>query len=132
MLNKVILIGNLGDDVKMHHFEGGNCVGTFPLATSETYKNKQGEKVTSTEWHTIKAYNKQAEVLEKYLSKGDKIYLEGSIKTVSWDDPQGNKKYSKEITLKSFQFLNTKSNNNNQDQTDQVEYNESDEEDLPF
>ena len=73
-LNKVILIGHLGDEVKMHYFEGGNCIGRFPLATNEVYINKTtGEKITSTEWHNIVVRNKAAEICEKYLSKGDKV-----------------------------------------------------------
>ena len=75
-LNKVLLIGHLGDDVKMHYFEGGNCIGRFPLATNEVYINKQtNEKITSTEWHNLVVRNKAAEICEKYLSKGDKIFL---------------------------------------------------------
>ncbi len=79
-LNKVILIGHLGDEVKMHYFEGGNCIGRFPLATNEVYINKTtGEKITSTEWHNIVVRNKAAEICEKYLSKGDKIYIVKNI-----------------------------------------------------
>ena len=73
-VNKVILIGHLGDDVKMHYFDGGNCIARFPLATNEVYINKQtNEKITSTEWHNLVVRNKAAEICEKYLSKGDKI-----------------------------------------------------------
>ena len=73
-LNKVMLIGHLGDEVKMHYFEGGNCIGRFPLATNESYTNRQsGEKVTQTEWHNVVLRNKAAEICEKYLKKGDKI-----------------------------------------------------------
>jgi len=76
-LNKVMLIGHLGDQVKMHYFEGGNSIGRFPIATNETYTNKQtGEKVTNTDWHSIVVRNKAAEICEKYLSKGDKVYVE--------------------------------------------------------
>ena len=110
MKNLVILIGNTGDDVKMHHFEGGGCICNFPLATSETYTNKQGEKVTDTEWHNVKAFNKQAETLEKYLKKGDKIYIEGKIKTSTWEDDQGNKRYNKDIELRNFTFLTSSTN----------------------
>ena len=75
-LNKVMLIGNLGDEVKMHHFDGGGCIGRFPIATNENYTNKTtGEKVSNTEWHNVVVRNKAAEVCEKYLSKGDKIYV---------------------------------------------------------
>ena len=80
-LNKVMLIGHLGDEVKVHYFEGGGCVGRFPLATNETYTNKQtGEKVTNTDWHNVVVRNKAAEICEKYLSKGDKVYVEGRLK----------------------------------------------------
>ena len=83
-LNKVMLIGHLGDDVKIHYFEGGNCIGRFPIATNESYTNKQtGEKVTNTDWHNIVVRNKAAEICEKYLSKGDKVYVEGRLKTGS-------------------------------------------------
>ena len=77
-LNKVMLIGHLGDEVKIHRFEDGGCVGRFPLATNETYMNKQtNERVSNTEWHNVVLRNKAAEICEKYLSKGDKVYIEG-------------------------------------------------------
>ena len=108
-LNKVILIGHLGDDVKMHNFEGGGCIGRFPLATNESYLNKQtNEKVTNTEWHNIVVRNKAAEICEKYLSKGDKVYVEGRIKTRKWQDDKGVDRYSTEINCQEFTFLNTK------------------------
>tara|TARA_B110000914_G_scaffold41310_1_gene34724 strand:- start:387 stop:818 length:432 start_codon:yes stop_codon:yes gene_type:complete len=108
-LNKVILIGHLGDDVKIHNFEGGGCIGRFPLATNETYLNKQtNEKVTNTEWHNIVVRNKAAEICEKYLSKGDKVYVEGRIKTRKWQDDKGVDRYSTEINCQEFTFLNTK------------------------
>ena len=108
-LNKVMLIGHLGDEVKMHYFEGGGCVGRFPLATNETYTNKQtNERVTSTEWHNIVVRNKGAEICEKYLSKGDKVYIEGRLKTRKWQDETGNDRYSTEIQCTDFTFLSTK------------------------
>jgi single-strand DNA-binding protein len=108
-LNKVILIGHLGDDVKMHNFEGGGCIGRFPLATNESYLNKQtNEKVTNTEWHNIVVRNKAAEICNKYLSKGDKVYVEGRIKTRKWQDDKGVDRYSTEINCQEFTFLNTK------------------------
>ena len=108
-LNKVILIGHLGDDVKIHNFEGGGCIGRFPLATNETYLNKQtNEKVTNTEWHNIVVRNKAAEICEKYLSKGDKVYVEGRIKTRKWQDDKGVDRYSTEINCQEFTFLSTK------------------------
>lgn len=108
-LNKVMLIGHLGDDVKMHYFEGGGSIGRFPLATNETYVNKtSGEKVTQTEWHNAVVRNKAAEICEKYLTKGDKIYIEGRIKTRKWTGDDGNDRYSTEIHVNEFTFLSTK------------------------
>ena len=107
-LNKVMLIGHLGDDVKMHYFEKGNCLARFPLATNETFTNKQtGEKTTNTEWHNIVVRNKLAELCEKYLSKGDRIYVECRIKTRSYDQ-DGLKKYATEIHAADLTFLTTK------------------------
>jgi len=111
-LNKVMLIGHLGDEVKMHYFDGGNCVGRFPLATNETYTNKQtGERVSNTEWHNIVVRNKGAEICEKYLSKGDKVYIEGRLKTRKWQDDKGADRYSTEIQCIDFTFLTTKKEN---------------------
>lgn len=108
-LNKVLLIGHLGDDVKIHYFEGGNCIGRFPLATNEVYINKQtNEKITSTEWHNLVVRNKAAEICEKYLSKGDKIYVEGRIKSRQWQAEDGTTKYTTEIQVTEFTFLSTK------------------------
>ena len=108
-LNKVMLIGHLGDNVKMHYFEGGGSIGRFPLATNESYTKKDtGEKVTQTEWHNIVVRNKAAEICEKYLSKGDRVYIEGKIKTRKWQDESGNHRYSTEINVDDFTFLTTK------------------------
>ncbi len=108
-LNKVMLIGHLGDEVKLHYFDDKNCVGRFPLATNETYTNKQtNERVTNTEWHNIVVRNKAAEICEKYLSKGDKVYIEGRLKTRKWQDDKGNDRYSTEIQCTDFTFLTNK------------------------
>jgi len=112
-LNKVMLIGHLGDEVKMHYFEGGNCIGRFPVATNETYTNKQtGERITTTEWHNVVVRNKLAELCEKFLSKGDRVYVEGRIKTRQWEQ-EGVKRYSTEIQAQEMTFLNTKKELNN-------------------
>ena len=134
-LNKVMLIGHLGDQVKMHYFDDKNCVGRFPLATNETYTNKQtNEKVTNTEWHNIVLRNKAAEICEKYLSKGDRVYIEGRLKTRKWQDDKGNDRYSTEIICTDFTFLTNKNESqmqtsapaaNNQNDNDQAT-------DLPF
>jgi single-strand DNA-binding protein len=119
-LNKVMLIGHTGDAVKMNYFEGGGCIGRFPLATNETYTNRTtGEKVSNTEWHNIVVRNKGAEICEKYLKKGDKVYIEGRIKTRKWQDDQGNDRYSTEIQCTDFTFLTPKAESNvSQDQVD--------------
>ena len=114
-LNKVMLIGHLGDDVKIHYFEGGNCIGRFPLATNEVYINKQtNEKITSTEWHNLVVRNKAAEICEKYLTKGDKIYVEGRIKSRQWQGEDGQTKYTTEIQVTEFTFLTVKKDIENQ------------------
>ncbi len=108
-LNKVMLIGHLGDEVKMHYFEGGNSIGRFPIATNETYTNKQtGEKVTNTDWHNVVVRNKAAEICEKYLSKGDKVYVEGLLKNRQWQGEDGNTRYTTEVHVQDFTFLSTK------------------------
>ena len=108
-LNKVMLIGHLGDNVKIHYFDDSNCVGRFPLATNETYTNKQtNEKVTNTEWHNVVVRNKAAEICEKYLKKGDRVYIEGRLKTRKWQDDNGNDRYSTEIICTDFTFLTAK------------------------
>jgi single-strand DNA-binding protein len=105
-----MLIGHLGDEVKMNYFEGGGCIGRFPVATNETYTNRQtGERVSNTEWHNVVVRNKAAEVCEKYLKKGDKIYVEGRIKTRKWQDDKGMDRYSTEVQVQDFTFLTPKS-----------------------
>ncbi len=107
-LNKVMLIGHLGDDVKMHYFDGGNSIGRFPLATNEVYTNKQtGERVTNTDWHNIVVKNKLAEICEKYLTKGDKIYVEGRITTRQYET-NGDKRYTTEIIVQELKILSNK------------------------
>ena len=108
-LNKVMLIGNLGDEVKMHYFENGDCIGRFPIATSETYTSKKtGERTTNTEWHNIVVRNKAAEICEKYLGKGDKVYIEGRLRTRQWEGDDGITRYSTEVQAQEFTFLTPK------------------------
>lgn len=108
-LNKVMLIGHTGDDVKMHYFEGGGAIGRFPLATNEVYTNKStGQRVENTEWHNIVVRNKAAEICEKYLKKGDKVYVEGRLKNRKWTDEKGLERYSVEIQCTDFTFLTPK------------------------
>lgn len=104
-----MLIGHTGDDVKMHYFEGGGSIGRFPVATNESYTNRTtGERVTNTEWHNVVVRNKAAEICEKYLKKGDRVYIEGRIKTRKWQDDQGNERYQTEIHCTEFTFLTPK------------------------
>lgn len=110
-LNKVMLIGHLGDEVKTHYFDKDNVVGRFPLATNESFTSKKtGERVVNTEWHNIVVKNKLAEICEQYLAKGDKVYCEGKIKTRQWDDERGVRKYVTEIHVFEMNFLKTKKN----------------------
>lgn len=107
-INKVILIGHTGDDVKVHYFENGNCIGRFPLATNETYTNRNGERVNNVEWHNIVVNNKVAQIFEKYVKKGDRLYIEGRIRTRKWTDNNGIDRYSTEIVCREFAFLTPK------------------------
>lgn len=108
-LNKVMLIGRTGDDIKMHYFEGGGSIGRFPLATNETYTNRTtNERVSNTEWHNIVVRNKAAEICEKYLKKGDMVYIEGRLKTNKWTDANGVDRYSTEVICSEFKFLSSK------------------------
>lgn len=107
-INKVIMIGRLGDDVKVRYFENGSAIGNFPLATNETYTNKKtGEKITNTDWHQIVVRNKLAENCEKYLTKGDKIYLEGRLKNRQWEK-DGIKRYATEIHVTELSMLSNR------------------------
>ncbi len=105
-VNKVILIGNLGKDPEVRHLESGVGVANFSLATSETYKDrKTGERVSQTEWHNVVLWRGLADVAEKYLKKGDKIYIEGKLRTRSWQDQQGNNRYTTEIIADNMTML---------------------------
>ncbi|MFY7810540.1 MAG: single-stranded DNA-binding protein [Flavobacterium sp.] len=108
-LNRVTLIGYLGDEVKIHYFDALNCVGRFRLATHDTYINKvTNEKMTTTEWHNVVVRNKAAEVCEKYLGKGDLIYVEGRLKTRQWQTDEGVTRITTEVQVTEFNFLNVK------------------------
>ncbi len=112
-LNKVMLIGNLGKDPELKHFEGGGVLARFPIATSETYlSRKTNEKVTTTEWHNIVLRRGLAEVAEKYLHKGDKVFIEGKIRTRTWDDKNGVKQYSTEIHADNMTMLSAPPSSN--------------------
>ena len=103
-VNKVILIGNLGKDPDIIVFDGVKKA-TFPLATTETYKNKEGQKMEQTEWHNIVCWRGLADVAEKFLRKGMQVFIEGKLRNRQWEDKDGNKKHSVEIVAENFMIL---------------------------
>jgi single-strand DNA-binding protein len=107
-INKVILVGHLGKDPEIRYLEGGVSVTSFPLATSESY-NKDGRKVEQTEWHNIVMWRGLADVAVKYLQKGKLVYIEGKLRTRSFEDKEGFKKYTTEIVAENFTLLGRKS-----------------------
>lgn len=154
-LNKVMLIGNLGKDPEIMHFDNGGSLVKFPIATSETYTNREGQRITNTEWHNIVINAKGlVDVAHKYLKKGHKVYLEGRIKTRKWQDQSGADRYTTEIQANQMTMLTSRAesegmsndsgtaygNNNNNYQnvaapTDlppSPAMNNQDEDDLPF
>ncbi len=104
-INKAILIGNLGKDPDLRYTPGGQPVATFSLATSEKWKDKDGNMQDKTEWHNIVVWGRMAELAKEYLAKGRQVYIEGRIQTRSWDDKDGNKRYTTEIVARQMQFL---------------------------
>lgn len=108
-LNKVMLIGNLGKDPEIMHFENGGSLVKFPLATSETYTNREGQRVTNTEWHNVVINAKGlVDVAHKYLKRGHKVYLEGRIKTRKWQDQAGADRYTTEIQANQMTMLTSR------------------------
>lgn len=107
-INKVILVGHLGKDPEVRHLDGGVTVASFPLATSETY-NKDGKRVEQTEWHNIVLWRGLAEVASKYLQKGKLVYIEGKLRTRSFEDKEKVKKYVTEVVAENFTMLGRKS-----------------------
>ncbi len=108
-INKVILVGNLGKDPEVRYLEGGTAVANFPIATSETYKDRNsGEKKTITEWHNVVVWRGLAEIAEKYLKKGNQVYIEGKLRTRQWQDKDGNNRYSTEVVGDNMQMLGGK------------------------
>lgn len=136
-VNKVILLGHLGKDPEMRVLESGNKMASFSLATSRSYKGQDGQRVDETEWHNVVFFGNQAELAEKYLAKGRKVYIEGRIKTRSWEDKEGHKRYATDIIGENLTFVDSGKGDNNQ-----AAYKEKDittasipqgpEDDLPF
>ncbi len=148
-LNKVMLIGNVGTEIKPHYFEGGGSVANFSIATNESYVNKStNQRVVNTEWHNVVVYNKLAEIFEKYVNVGDKLYIEGRLRTRKWQDDKGQDRYTTEIVATEFTFLprgekqdqtferQTSQENiqqkSTQNQEETPDFNEEEEDDLPF
>lgn len=109
-VNKVMLIGNLGKDPEFQMLEGNIPVAKFPLATTETYKDKSGKTQSQTEWHTVVYWRGLAELAQKYLHKGSLIYVEGRLRTRNWEDKDGNKKFATEIVGENLIMLEKKAN----------------------
>jgi single-strand DNA-binding protein len=143
-INKVILVGHLGKDPEVRHLDGNVTVASFPLATSETY-NKDGKRIEQTEWHNIVMWRGLADVASKYLQKGKLVYIEGKLRTRSFEDKEGHKKYTTEIVAENFTMLGRKSdfensngNNTSQQNGDKTETSSEDyslnpiDDDLPF
>jgi single-strand DNA-binding protein len=107
--NQVQLIGNLGNTPEIITLESGAKLAKFSLATNETYTNKKGEKVTDTQWHNVVAWNKTAELIEKFLDKGKEVAIQGKLTSRSWDDQDGNKRYITEVVCNEVLFLGAKS-----------------------
>ena len=104
-VNKVILIGNLGKDPEVRQAQSGATVTTFSIATSEAWNNKDGQREERTEWHRVVTFGKLADICGKYLKKGKQVYIEGRLQTRSWDDRDGNKRYTTEIVATTMTML---------------------------
>lgn len=142
-INKVILVGNLGKDPEVRYLEGGTAVANFPIATSETYKDRTtGERKTITEWHNVVVWRNLAEIAEKFLKKGTQIYIEGKLRTRQWQDKDGNNRYTTEIVGDNLQMLGKRddspmSNNDHSSSTPSspspsIEQDDDMADDLPF
>ncbi|MCV9388544.1 single-stranded DNA-binding protein [Reichenbachiella ulvae] len=104
-VNKVILLGNLGRDPEVRHLDNGRAVANFSIATTEFYKNKQGERMSNTEWHNVVLWTPLAEIAEKYLKKGNQVYIEGKLTSRSYEDKDGVTKYITEVVGREMTLL---------------------------
>ncbi|MDR0728649.1 MAG: single-stranded DNA-binding protein [Prevotellaceae bacterium] len=105
MLNKVMLIGNVGKDPEIRHLENGAAVVTLPIATTERYKDRNGDFKEQTEWHTVVFWRNLAEIVEKYVHKGSQVFIEGRLRTRSWEDQSGQKRFITEIVADTMRLL---------------------------
>ena len=131
-INKVILVGNVGKDPEVKYLDSGVAVASFPLATSESYKDKKGDKVTTTEWHNVVLWRGLAEIAEKFVKKGSKLYIEGKIKTETSGEGS-DKRYFTKIVGRELQMLDNKPVNSEQAEPQPAaEHSEEPSDDLPF
>lgn len=131
-LNKAMLIGNVGQDPEIRHMPNGNAVANLSVATSETWKDKNtGDNQEKTEWHRVVVFGNLANIVESYVRKGSKLYIEGKIQTRSWEQ-DGAKKYSTEIVANQLQMLNRVESSGSVDNSQQKQDNENQFEDIPF
>tara|TARA_B100000508_G_scaffold140631_1_gene142473 strand:- start:738 stop:1166 length:429 start_codon:yes stop_codon:yes gene_type:complete len=139
-VNKVILVGNLGKDPEVRHLENGTAVANFPIATSESYKDKNGDRQEITEWHNIVLWRGLAEIAEKYLKKGNQVFIEGKLKTRSWQDKEGNTRYTTEVVGDNMTMLGSRSDSSVAQQvskdaaktTTDLPISKDEDDDLPF
>ena len=141
-VNRVMLIGNLGKDPDMQFLEGNIAVAKFSLATTESYKDRSGKLISQTEWHTVVLWRGLAELAQKYLHKGSLVYIEGRLKTRSWEDKEGNKKFATEIIGDNLIMLDKRSDGSmhtsgydeteSHDNSEQPPTDENGNEKLPF
>ena len=134
-VNKVILVGNLGKDPEVRYLDSGVAVANITVATTENYKNKEGERVSQTEWHDVVLWRGLAEVAEKYLKKGSSVYIEGKIRTRKWEDKEGNNRYRTEIMADNMTMLGKKPSPESTDEkpvSESVDHKKEDGDDLPF
>jgi single-strand DNA-binding protein len=124
-VNKVILLGRLGQDPELKYTPGGAPVCNFSMATTESWTDKQGQKQEKTEWHRIVVWGKLAELCNQYLSKGRQAFVEGRLQTRSWDDKEGQKRYTTEIMANTVQFIGGATANANQNQNVDKSYNQA-------
>ena len=130
MLNKAMIIGNLGADPEMRYTQSGTPVCNFNVATTERYKNQAGEQAEDTEWHRIVAWQRLAEICGEYLTTGSKVYLEGKIQTRKWQDKDGNDRYTTEIVAREMKMLSSRDSNGDRDS--EPAQKESVGDDVPF
>lgn len=116
-VNKVILVGNLGADPEIRNLPSGSSVANFNIATSETYTNKNGERVTQTEWHRIECWEGLAKIAEQYLKKGNQVYVEGKLRTEEWQDKEGNTRYTTKVRAQNMTMLGGRNDNNGSNQS---------------